>query len=209
MSIILPKYGLTVPSETTRFRDLGKELRELGVSVNDALESFDYNGADPGLFGSRLAALEGRATTLEIEYDALEAKLTGMKTQVGLATNISYLLTAAWADVPGLSFTVPNVAGRKLLLTISGGITNGNSGSDKMAGVRFVGGATPATATSVIGRNDEALRVPYISGTSVEWAVSRAEMTIPITGAYTVKVQAKASAVSSLVSKLSFGVELA
>lgn len=59
MPIILPKYGLVAPSETTRFRDLGKELREMAQSIEDVLESFDYNGADPGLVLSRVTALEG------------------------------------------------------------------------------------------------------------------------------------------------------
>lgn len=59
MAIILPRYNLKVPSETTMFRDLGKELREFGQSINDALADFDYNGADPNLVLSRVTALEG------------------------------------------------------------------------------------------------------------------------------------------------------
>lgn len=58
MSIHLPRYDITVPSENTEFRNLGKELRELGESVDAALASFDYNGADPNLVLSRVAALE-------------------------------------------------------------------------------------------------------------------------------------------------------
>lgn len=64
MPIILPPFGLKAVSETTRFRDLGKEMREFAQSVSDTLASFNYNGADPTLVLSRV-------TSLEHERDAL------------------------------------------------------------------------------------------------------------------------------------------
>lgn len=73
MPIIFPKYNLKVPSETTRFRDLGKELREMGASINAALESFDYNGADPNLVLARVAVLEAWRTTAQAQLADLAA----------------------------------------------------------------------------------------------------------------------------------------
>lgn len=69
MSIILPKYGLKVPSESTRFRDLGKELREQGISIESVLESFDYHGADPNLVLARVAALEAQTAPIVGRYE--------------------------------------------------------------------------------------------------------------------------------------------
>lgn len=58
MSVTLPKFGLKAVNETTRFKDLGKEMREMGQSIESILEGFDYNGADPNLVLARTAALE-------------------------------------------------------------------------------------------------------------------------------------------------------
>lgn len=54
----------------------------------------------------------------------------------------------AWADVPGLSFTVPGMTGQKLLLRASGGIVNANSGGDKTGGVRCVRATHPPHHTT-------------------------------------------------------------
>ena len=73
MAVTLPKFGLVAASETTQFKNLGKELREMGVSIESILESFDYNGADPNLVLSRVAALESWRTTAQAQIAALEA----------------------------------------------------------------------------------------------------------------------------------------
>lgn len=57
-----PRYGLTGPSPTTRLDKLGLELQQLITSLSDVLASFDYNGADPNLVASRVAALENKST---------------------------------------------------------------------------------------------------------------------------------------------------
>lgn len=72
MSIILPKFQLKTPSETTLFKDLGKELREFGESVEETLEGFDYTGADPNIVLSRVAALEAWQTAAEGRLADLE-----------------------------------------------------------------------------------------------------------------------------------------
>ena len=59
-----PRYNLTTPSETTQFKNLGKELRELGTSLETVLANFDYNGADPNLVLSRVVAIENRLAKL-------------------------------------------------------------------------------------------------------------------------------------------------
>lgn len=71
MPYITPKYGLEVPSPSTRFNELGLELQQMGISIEAVLDSFDYNGADPNLVLSRVAALEAWRTTAEAELAAL------------------------------------------------------------------------------------------------------------------------------------------
>lgn len=71
-----PTFNITAPSETTRFYNLGKELREFGASVDAALKSFNYNGADPNLLLSRVAALETWKNAAQARLNALETVAT-------------------------------------------------------------------------------------------------------------------------------------
>lgn len=58
MSYTTPDYGIVVPSPSTRLNKLGSELQQMGISIEEVLNSFDYNGADPTLVLSRVASLE-------------------------------------------------------------------------------------------------------------------------------------------------------
>ena len=58
MSFITPNFGLEVPTPATRTKDLGAELLAFGLSIDEVLSQFDYNGADPNLLLSRVVALE-------------------------------------------------------------------------------------------------------------------------------------------------------
>lgn len=98
MSIILPTYGLTVPSETTRFRDLGKELREFGISVNDVLESFDYNGVDPNLVLTRVAALEAWKTSTDTWIAATNSKINSLRGTPAQRAATTSLPGQTWVD---------------------------------------------------------------------------------------------------------------
>lgn len=62
MPITTPKFLLKAPSETSQFRNLGKELREFALSIEEILSRFNYSGKDPNLVLTRVAALERAAT---------------------------------------------------------------------------------------------------------------------------------------------------
>lgn len=204
----IPWMTVEIPAGATSMQSAGVIVKEIfpytamaggTVIVRDLIELGAWAPAD----GSRAFCI---AENAEYVRSGSAWRASGGMRQIGLLTNTTYVLTTAWADVPGLSFTVPGMAGQKLLLRASGGIVNANSGGDKTGGVRFVGGATPGTATNVIGRNDANLRFPHVAGSSVEYPVSHTEMTPAITGDYTVKLQARANLDSSLIAKLVFDV---
>ena len=83
MSVELPAYGIVSPSNSTRLADLGRELLDMSTSIVAALQSFDYNGADPNLVLSRVADLESSVEDLESEVTTptvvdIAASLTGL-----------------------------------------------------------------------------------------------------------------------------------
>lgn len=107
MSIILPKYGMKVPSETTGFHLLGKEFREMGISIESILESFDYNGADPGLVLARMAAQEAALNAAIARIASLETKIANRKFglttfPIGTGTPVN-----GWYWTPARSFAFP------------------------------------------------------------------------------------------------------
>lgn len=74
MSYTTPDYGIVVPSPSTRLNQLGSELQQMGISIEEVLKSFDYNGADPNLLASRVAALEAWRTQANTRLTELETK---------------------------------------------------------------------------------------------------------------------------------------
>ncbi|GAA1790959.1 hypothetical protein [Leucobacter iarius] len=72
-----PKFRITGPSATSEFRKLGAELQAMLLGIDNTLASFDYNGADPGLVLSRLAALEARVTAAEAATPVVQTGWTG------------------------------------------------------------------------------------------------------------------------------------
>lgn len=66
MSYTHPRYGIVTPDNQTAAKNLGAELKAMGASMVSALDSFDYNGADPNLVLARVAALEARAAKRKV-----------------------------------------------------------------------------------------------------------------------------------------------
>ncbi len=60
-----PKYGIVAPDSGTSLDDLGGEFVQMIQSFSAALESFDYNGADPNAVLAQVAALEAAMTRRE------------------------------------------------------------------------------------------------------------------------------------------------
>lgn len=74
MAITLPKFGIKTPSETTEFANLGKELRELGQTIETVLSAFNYTGKDPNLVLSRTASLEALTAALQSTATAVDSR---------------------------------------------------------------------------------------------------------------------------------------
>lgn len=72
MAITGPHYGTRIPSATTHFNALGYELMQFGLDIENLLNAFDYNGADPNLVLARTAALEAWRTVAEAQLLALD-----------------------------------------------------------------------------------------------------------------------------------------
>lgn len=73
MSYTHPRFGLVTPDPQTNVKNLGAELKQLGTSLETILAGFDYNGADPDLYGVRLVDAETKLTRLGNRVTALEA----------------------------------------------------------------------------------------------------------------------------------------
>ena len=73
MSTFTPNFDIEVPTPNTLWLDLGKELLAFGMSVDQVLKSFDYNGADPNKLLSRVVALETWRTSTTKKLQQLEA----------------------------------------------------------------------------------------------------------------------------------------
>lgn len=72
MSIYTPVFEMEVPSPATKAKDLGAELLAFGLSVDQTLAQFDYNGADPDLVLSRVAILEAWRASIVGQVEALD-----------------------------------------------------------------------------------------------------------------------------------------
>lgn len=92
MSYTTPNYGIVVPSPSTRLNRLGVELQQMGMSIEEILESFDYNGADPNLVLTRVAALEAWRTAAAARLAALEYETEWTP----ISLNSPYEGTAEW-----------------------------------------------------------------------------------------------------------------
>lgn len=63
---VTPIYGFTAPDQQTQVKDLGAELKQMAERAEQILAAFDYEGADPNLVLSRVAALEAAATPVPL-----------------------------------------------------------------------------------------------------------------------------------------------
>lgn len=109
MSYTTPKYGLVVPSPATRLNQLGTQLQQMGISIEEVLDSFDYNGADPNLVLTRVTALEAWRTAAQAQVAALEAKnsadtadflpLPGSVVGALSVSRAEYKIKSGWAQI--------------------------------------------------------------------------------------------------------------
>ncbi len=109
MSYTTPKYGLTAPDRETELRDLGDETKAMVQSIEAVLDTFDYNGADPDLFGARMVAAEAALTAQQAAHAALAARqpIGGQISITPSAANVA--TSGAITFPPGYFATAPLV----------------------------------------------------------------------------------------------------
>lgn len=99
MPYTTPKFLITVPSPTTRLNRLGAELQQLGASLEAALSKFNYNGKDPNLVLSRVAALEAREENRQRGRSSYASGVDGNASGI------------AWGPIRSVTFPKPFAAG--------------------------------------------------------------------------------------------------
>lgn len=136
MPYITNTFGLQVPSPSTKFKDLGAELKQLGEDIDAVLTSFDYNGSDPDLVVSRVNQLETRAADLELRADSIEGRLDAIETMTmteytldGYTAGTGWMLSSVQGYRRGwLAFVYIRVtrSGSTISVPVDGNISNQN-----------------------------------------------------------------------------------
>lgn len=121
----------------------------------------------------------------------LPKPISGKIGDATVVTANTYLLTASYADIPGLAVTL-TASGRTVKVTYTVNFHNAASGSARSALVQLVNAAGTVLGAPIVN-----IPVTYQS-TADSASVTASFKHTPSAGAYTWKVQAKASAASAV-----------